>query len=334
MGKLSGTVLILAGVSIAAYTLSAQQDATPKAGAKVATAESTVLGKPSPPPPSAPAPLPKRADASPPRLADSLAAGATAPTPTGHTPPAKASPPTALAPPPVAPQKLRPGAPAAVQVAEAPLRLPVGETAATASPPLDRPALTREIQRHLKRIGCYQGDVSGVWSPAVRQAVRNVTDRVNASLPIDQPDPVLLAMVQSQEPGTCGASCPKGQSRAADGRCLPAALVANAGKVPKPTASTRAGPAKSGPAQTAYAKTAPPAGAAPADVAAPPPPPDGRMSLAGPAADTPRQARARPQRSRATSKKATAYYRPSGPRMRQRSAQRSGSPFWIPFLMP
>ena len=141
MGKLSGTVLILAGVSIAAYTLSAQQDS----GTRATTAENAVQGKPSSAPAAAgmPASAPGRADLSAPRPADAPAAGATAPAPNSETPPANAPAPAALAPPPVAPQKLRPGVPAAVRVAEAPLRLPVGETAATASPPLDRPALTR-----------------------------------------------------------------------------------------------------------------------------------------------------------------------------------------------
>ena len=319
MGKLSGTVLILAGVSIAAYTLSAQQDV----GTKVTTADNAVQARPSSAP-AAIAPVSTPTVSTPTRT-DSPAAGTTAPAP--PAPMSGTPPPAALAPAPVAPQKLRPGVPAAVRVAEAPPRLPVGETAATASPPLDRPALTREIQRQLKRIGCYRGDVSGVWSPAVRQAVRAVTDRVNASLPIDQPDPILLAMVQSQEPGTCGASCPNGQSRAADGRCLPAALVANAAK--KQPTPTQAGRAKTAPATVAAA--------VPVDAAAPPPPPDGRMSLAGPAADMPRQGRSRPQRSRVASstQRATAYDRPPSPRVRQRSAQRSGVPFWaMPFLLP
>jgi hypothetical protein len=330
MGKLSGTVLILAGVSIAAYTLSAQQDAGNRPTTKTRTADATALTKPpSPPAASDPAAAPKPA-ASP---------AVAAPSPRTETPPAAGPPPATLATRPSAQQKLRAGVPAAVRVAEAPLRMPVGETAATASPPLDRPALTREIQRQLKRIGCYQGEESGVWSPAVRQAVKAVTDRVNASLPIDQPDPVLLAMVQSQEPGTCGTSCPNGQSRTADGRCLPAALVAAAGKQRAPAASAQASIHTT--IQTGggkLAKTAPPAGAseALAEAAAPPPALDGRMSLAGPKAEMPRQARTRPQRSRVSSAPgAAAYsYRPKQ-RVRQRSAQRSGPQFWaFPFLLP
>lgn len=320
MGKLSGTVLILAGVSMAAYTLSAQQGP----GTKPAmTAENAAPAKTPPvPAPSAPATALTSASGAGP--------GATAPPrPQSAASPAASTPPATFAPPPVAPQKLRAGASPPVKVAEAPPRLPVGETAATASPPLDGPALTREIQRQLKRIGCYQGEVSGVWSASVRHAVKVVADHANASLPIDQPDSALLAMVESQEPGAC-SSCPKGQDRAADGRCLPAALVAKAGKQPTSAASAQTGRAKAG------ARTAP-TGAGPAvatDTAAPAPQFDARMSLAGPGADVPRQARARPQRATSGARRAHAY-RPPGPRVRQRSAQRSGAPFWaIPFLLP
>jgi hypothetical protein len=359
MGKLSGTVLILAGVSIAAYTLSAQQDAGPppraitKAPAAPAVpvyqiAERTTPPMPSTPPAGAPAvaaPTPANSPPSDAKAAHNATAAPVAPAPAAQ-PKAGAVPaanPLHAAPTPSlpGPQKLRPGTPTAVRVAEAPPRLPVGETAATASPPLDRPALTREIQRHLKRIGCYRGDANGVWTPSVRQAVKDVTDRVNASLPIDRPDPVLLAMVQGQEPGACGASCPTGQGRAADGRCLPAALVANAGKSRTQAASAQGGSTKAGKAKGVHAKKAQPAddSAITADAPATPQS-DGRMSLAGPSAgsnpDASRQANARRKRTRAASNPPrAAYYRPTGPRVRQRSAQRSGNPFWgFPFFMP
>ena len=320
MGKLSGTVLILAGVSMAAYTLSAQHDPGTKAAM---TAENAAPAK------TPPAPAPSAPAAAPTSTSSAGPGAAPPPRPKIAASPATSAPPATFAPPPVAPQKLRAGVSAPVEVAEAPPRLPVGETAATASPPLDGPALTREVQRQLKRIGCYEGEVSGVWSASVRHAVKAVADRVNASLPVDQPDSALLAMVESQEPGTC-ASCPKGQGRAADGRCLPAALVAKAGKQPTPGAPAQAGRAKAG------ARTAPTA-AGPAvatDTAAPSPQFDARMSLAGPNADVPRRARARPRRATSGPRRTHAY-RPPSPRMRQRSAQRSGAPFWtIPFLLP
>jgi hypothetical protein len=226
---------------------------------------------------------------------------------------------------------MRPRGAAVVRVGEAPPRLPVGEAAGVAAPPLDRPALTREIQRQLKRVGCYQGAVTGVWGPSVRQAMKAFTARVNATLPIDQPDHVLLAMVQSQVPGTCSASCPAGEGRASDGRCLPTALIANDGKLRAPTAARGDRIAPAVPSST------------PSDAAAVPPPIEGRMSLAGPAAaPQPRGASLPPSRARASHQGAGPSARSASARVRgrYRAAQRqspgpTGFPGWfLPFSLP
>ena len=108
--------------------------------------------------------------------------------------------------------------------------MPVDHSKAAAAAPLDKDGLTREIQRQLKRAGCYGGAITGVWSPAVRQAMKAFTDRVNAALPVEQPDHILLALVQNHKQATCGAACPPGQSAGGDGRCLPNALLARAKK--------------------------------------------------------------------------------------------------------
>jgi len=82
----------------------------------------------------------------------------------------------------------------------------------------DRPGLARELQKELKRVGCYEGEVTGAWSAAARQAMRRFTERVNAKLPVDEPDLVLLKLVQGQ-PGrvcTCGTA-PAGSSGACAG---------------------------------------------------------------------------------------------------------------------
>ena len=162
--------------------------------------------------------------------------------------------------------------PGPLSIAEAPPRVPVDHGKAAAGPPLDKDGLTREIQRQLKRAGCYGGAITGVWSPAVRQAMKAFTDRVNAALPVEQPDHILLALVQNHKQATCGAACPPGQAAGGDGRCLPNALLALAKK------------------SNARAKEAPPtkvrgpgeADGPPTGPAAAPPPPTGRMSLAGP----------------------------------------------------
>ena len=79
--------------------------------------------------------------------------------------------------------------------------------------------LAREIQQQLRRVGCYWGRVDGSWDPATKDAMREFINRVNATLPLDQPDYAQLALVQSQSDDVCGA-CPAGQSLSASGRCV------------------------------------------------------------------------------------------------------------------
>lgn len=90
----------------------------------------------------------------------------------------------------------------------------------------DRASLARELQRELKRVGCYSGDVNGVWTTSSRMAMKSVTDRVNATLPIDNPDDVLLSLVRGQQEGVCGVPCPTGQTANDTGRCQPSAVLA------------------------------------------------------------------------------------------------------------
>ncbi|NJO35884.1 MAG: hypothetical protein HC869_25185 [Rhodospirillales bacterium] len=96
----------------------------------------------------------------------------------------------------------------------------------TAVNPGDRASLTRQLQRELKRVGCYSGEISGVWTTSSRMAMKSFTDNVNASLPIDNPDPVLLSLVQGHRNIACAAQCPSGQMVAESGRCTPTAVLA------------------------------------------------------------------------------------------------------------
>ena len=153
--------------------------------------------------------------------------------------------------------------PKRVAVAEVPPRIPVAQAAWGAAPTSDRASLAREIQRHLKRVGCYDGEVNGVWSPSSRRAMKSFTDRMNATLPTDEPDFVLLAMVESHGSQACGRPCAPGQSD--DSRCVPSTVV-TAGSRIRPLPSTG----------TDGQAVVPPAAA----------PLDGRMALAGPKAET------------------------------------------------
>jgi hypothetical protein len=167
--------------------------------------------------------------------------------------------------------------------------------------PRDKAALARELQLELKRVGCYAGEPNGAWTPAARKSMKAFTERVNASLPVGEPDEILLALVQAHRGEACGAPCPPGQGLAGDGRCLPGAILAQAtrkGSAPAVAAATRprgAPPAeKPAPAIAALSTTA-------AVLPAPPVPPSGappilgRMALAGPTGDAAPPAVGEPQ---------------------------------------
>ena len=102
-------------------------------------------------------------------------------------------------------------------------------SAVTLSKPADtdtRRELTKDLQRELKRVGCYKGEIDGRWGAEAKRAMSDFTDRVNATLPVEEPDHILLALVQGHAAGTCGKSCPSGQEMAGNGRCLPRTVLA------------------------------------------------------------------------------------------------------------
>jgi len=247
MSRLSGVILVLAGLGMAAYALPFTSGGGPVAAGPqeppaqdARQADAAAVAEKGPREAHGPVPAPREQQAA--VKAGPAAAPAPQPPPwTGMIPP-----------------------PSAV-LAVPPRRTPVSLPAAAPEPPLDRAGLAREIQRHLKRIGCYQGEVSGAWTPAVRRSMKAFTDRINATLPIDEPDFILLAMVQNHQDRSCGPGCPAGEHASEDGRCLPRAIVARgAARLPAPDAP-------------ASPKAA--ADDAAAESAAPP---HGRMALAGP----------------------------------------------------
>ena len=126
-------------------------------------------------------------------------------------------------------------------------RVPVGEPQRPATPPADRVSLTRELQRELRRVGCYDGELSGIWGSSSRLAMKKFTDQVNAKLPIDQPDYILLRLVQGHPQRACNGPCPPEQAPANDGRCLPDAITADAARKARPYAPKADSPAPAEP---------------------------------------------------------------------------------------
>src|SRR5262245_15339924 len=109
----------------------------------------------------------------------------------------------------------------ALSLADASARMPVGQHTPSPELPFGRARLTRDIQLQLRRVDCYHGQIDEVWSSTVRKSMKAFTDRVNAVLPVEQPEIVLLALLQNHKGTACGMPCPPGQSLVADARCLP-----------------------------------------------------------------------------------------------------------------
>ena len=197
-----------------------------------------------------------------------------------------------------------PSAPRIVQVDNA-VRRPVGQ-APGAAPPLDGPGLTRELQRQLRRVGCFHGPVTGAWTASTKAAMKDFTRRMNAALPVDEPDPVLLAMLQSHADNACDTACASGHERGSDGRCGPPVVAEGSG-----------GPAPAAPNRSPASRvTALPAPVPSAEVS---PTLPGRMALSGPKTeDGPASASssAAAERHRATSKPARTWSRDQDRRRR------------------
>ena len=139
-----------------------------------------------------------------------------------------------------------------------------------ALPPRDRPRaeLVRDLQREMKRIGCYAGDVDGNWGPGSRRSMQAFMEQVNSSLQSDDPDLIQLTLVR----GYSGTAC-RGAPGANQG-------VITAGRTPaSPVQLPSYASAPATPVITGSVELVPPA---PVRVA---PPLEGRMAIGAPLPD-------------------------------------------------
>jgi hypothetical protein len=96
--------------------------------------------------------------------------------------------------------------------------------------------LVHDLQRELKRVGCYAHNIDGEWMPWTRKAMKDFSDRVNAVLPVERPDVTQLKLLQSHSEIVCSeAACRVGESRV-DNRCIPRTYVVAESKKPATTA--------------------------------------------------------------------------------------------------
>jgi len=113
-------------------------------------------------------------------------------------------------------------------VAEAAGTIKSGSGAASLKPnsPTSRYKLVVAIQRKLKRRGCYWGRIDGSWGAGSKYAMQAFLDRVNAALPVKEPDYVLLTLLQTNTDKSCGA-CPAGQTATVGGSCVRQTTIAD-----------------------------------------------------------------------------------------------------------
>lgn len=104
--------------------------------------------------------------------------------------------------------------------------------------PEARADLVRDLQRELRRVGCYDGEIDGSWGGGSKRAMSAFNERVNATLPVEDPDYILLTLLRGHRDATCGATCPAGQSLS-DGRCQPQGLIALAARKARSSAAAK-----------------------------------------------------------------------------------------------
>ena len=86
--------------------------------------------------------------------------------------------------------------------------------------------LARRLQTELARVGCYGGNIDGDWGPGSKRSATAFLRKVNATLPVDTPDAILLTLIEGHVDKACGVECPSGQVLAYNGRCVPNVIVA------------------------------------------------------------------------------------------------------------
>lgn len=79
--------------------------------------------------------------------------------------------------------------------------------------------IVHEVLKELTRVGCYAGEVTGTWGPGPRRSLEAFLNDVNARLPVDKPDIVVLTLLQTHVGQACDRPCQMGRHNSTDGNC-------------------------------------------------------------------------------------------------------------------
>jgi len=63
--------------------------------------------------------------------------------------------------------------------------------------------LTRDLQRELQRVGCYDGDIDGDWGDGSRRALERFARRTDSQLDVDRPSRRALKTVEEVDRRVC-----------------------------------------------------------------------------------------------------------------------------------
>lgn len=102
--------------------------------------------------------------------------------------------------------------------------------------PKSRYKLIVDLQRKLKTKGCYYGRIDGSWGPGSKRAMHSFMQRVNAALPVEDPNYVLLSLLKSNAGASC-RGCPADQVLSG-GRCVPQPITAQTRHTTQPHVAT------------------------------------------------------------------------------------------------
>lgn len=93
----------------------------------------------------------------------------------------------------------------------------------------ERRLLAMRLQRELARVGCYRSRTTGTWGYRSRRAMTKFLSHIKTRLPVDEPDAVLLAIVEKYDGRACGPCLVDQVRDEKSGRCVMRIDVAEAG---------------------------------------------------------------------------------------------------------
>ncbi len=103
------------------------------------------------------------------------------------------------------------------------------------------PDLTRSLQVELKRIGCFEGAVDGIWEGRTKLALADVARRAKLDVATDVPTPIAVEALKSRRDRICPLNCGAGRIER-NGSCVAKAVVDNKPARPQIVGETKRPP--------------------------------------------------------------------------------------------